>query len=89
MSIDMVWRCAVDTNAVELISGSITVLSETTYGDADCNGHTDIADLVYLVDYMFRGGPLLPCPVNLECDGDDEITVSELVCLVQWMFPRH
>lgn len=89
MSIDTVWRCAVDPDAVEVIAGSVTVLNETTYGDADCNGATDIGDLVYFVDYMFRGGPPLPCPLNLECDGDNEVTVTDLICLVDWMFPRH
>ena len=32
-------------------------------GDVDLNGHIDISDLVYLVAYMFDGGPSLPaCP---------------------------
>jgi len=89
MSIDIVWRCVTDTGTVHALNGSITVLDETTYGDADCNNSADIADLVYFVDFMFRDGPLLPCPKNLECDNDAEITVTDLICLVEWMFPRH
>ena len=31
--------------------------------DVNADGATDIADLVYLVDYMFNAGPApLPCP---------------------------
>lgn len=87
ISIDSSWVCVLDTNAVQVFDGSVTVLLPPLYGDANCNGAIDIADLVYLVDYMFCGGPPILCPENVDCDGDGVITIADLVCLVEWMFP--
>ncbi len=87
-SIDVLWfngNCHLDTAAVHILPGSVTVL-RYDYGDADCSGVADIADLVYTVEYMFAGGPPMPCAHNVECDGDDVITVTDLICLVDWMF---
>jgi len=66
-------------------------------GDIDYNGAAviDIADLVYLVDYMFTGGPAPACweETNVDCsddgngtDGPEDIDISDLVYLVDYMF---
>ena len=86
-SIDSSWVCVLDTNAVQVLDGSVTVLLPPLYGDVNCNGSVDIADLVYVVDYMFCGGPPSPCEENFDCDDDGLITITDLVCLVEWMFP--
>ena len=56
-------------------------------GDLDGNGTLgDIADLVYLVDYMFNGGPP---PTNMDAanlDGIGGIDIADLVYLVDYMF---
>ena len=46
----------------------------------------DIADLVYLVDYMFNGGPPSPCPDEADMNGDSAIDIADLVYLVDYMF---
>ena len=48
----------------------------------------DIADLVYMVQYMFRDGPEPVCAAEANCDGSiDEITdIADLVYMVQYMF---
>ena len=57
--------------------------------DYDEEDQTDISDLVYLVDYMFTGGPP---PVSTEeadmnCSGGDTpIDIADLVYLVDYMF---
>ncbi len=88
-SIDSSWVCVLDTNAVQVLDGSVTVLvpPPPLYGDVNCNGSVDIADLVYFVDYMFLGGPPSPCEENFDCDDDGLITITDLICLVDWMFP--
>jgi len=57
-------------------------------GDIDTNGDgPDISDLVYLVDWMFTGGP--PPAVMDAADVDNsggEIDISDLVYLVDYMF---
>ena len=81
--------CYPDTTVVQVFDGSVTVLLPdwTLYGDADCSGQVDISDLVYMVDYMFLGGPPSPCEENIDCDHDNRITITDLICLVEWMFP--
>ena len=57
-------------------------------GDVDNNGSgPDISDLVYLVDWMFNGGP--PPPVLLQADVDGSggiIDIADLVYLADFMF---
>jgi len=56
-------------------------------GDLDGDGAVAvIADLVYLVDYMFNGGPP---PVNMDAanvDGLNGINIADLIYLVDYMF---
>jgi hypothetical protein len=59
--------------------------------DYDAKDNIDISDLVYLVDYMFNGGPAPPCwsECNVDAVGPDEATgidISDLVYLVDYMF---
>jgi len=57
-------------------------------GDVDNSGDgPDISDIVYLVDWMFRGGPAAPCEEQADVDnsgGDPDI--SDLVYMVDYMF---
>jgi len=60
-------------------------------GDIDHSGGTtpiDISDLVYLVDFMFSGGPEPPCSDEGDVDGSGvaPIDISDLVYLVDYMF---
>jgi len=53
--------------------------------DGDFTG-PNIADLVYLVDFMFNSGPPPPHPPSVDFDFDLDITISDLVYLVDYMF---
>ena len=58
-------------------------------GDIDYSGGIiDIADLVYLVDYMFNAGPAPPCFEEGDVDGSGvaPIDIADLVYLVDYMF---
>ncbi len=62
-------------------------------GNVDYDGadQIDISDLVYLVDYMFNGGPAPVCwpEANINANGPDDqsgIDISDLVYLVDYMF---
>ncbi len=55
--------------------------------DVDGDGAgPNIADLVYMVDYMFNSGPPPPHPPSVDFDFDSEITIADLVFLVDYMF---
>jgi len=63
-------------------------VSDFICGDIDNNGSPiiDIADLVYLVEWMFQGGPPPPVMQAADLDGSDNIDISDLVYLVEYMF---
>jgi len=57
--------------------------------DFDPGDAIDIADLVWLVDFMFTGGPTPPCMEEADIDGSGlglPIDISDLVYLVDYMF---
>ena len=57
------------------------------YGDVDWSGEINIADLVYLVVYMFEHGPgPMPDRQVGSCDCNPVITIADLLWLVDWMF---
>jgi len=86
----------VDTIMAQIdAGGSVVDVSQTaavTYyacGDADFSGDMpDIADLVYLVAYMFSGGPAPPHLqiVDMNGDGNPIPDIADLVYMVNFMF---
>ena len=59
-------------------------------GDVDHSGvpPVDIADLVYLVDFMFNAGPVPDCfdEGDVDASGVEPIDIADLVYLVDFMF---
>jgi len=75
--------------------GALIVLNQrpvvTYYRCGDIDGTltdlVDIADLIYLVDYMFSGGPTPPILPAVDVDGSSgEPDIADLVYLVDYMF---
>ena len=81
--IDTIW--VLDTSVVEIINGSITVV-EGFCGDIDGAGGVNVADLTFLVGYLFRGGSPPPDIWTADCDGSGSIDVSDLTCFVCYLF---
>jgi hypothetical protein len=55
-------------------------------GDANGNGIVDVGDIIYLVQYCFRGGPA-PSPVDAgdaNCNG--EVTAGDIIYLVNYLY---
>lgn len=55
-------------------------------GDVDHSGAINVADLIYLVDYIFFGGDPPPCPEEGDVDGSGAINVADLTYLVEYIF---
>ncbi len=55
-------------------------------GDVDGSGEIDIADLVYLSEYMFNFGPPPVSETAGDVDASGELDISDLVYLVDYMF---
>ncbi len=58
-----------------------------TFGDANGNGIVNISDVVYIINYIFNGGPA-PIPIFITGDVDCNriITISDCVYLINWIF---
>jgi TolB protein len=55
-------------------------------GDADNSGSIDISDVIYLINYIFKSGPV---PVSLilgDCNNDEEVTICDVVYLINYLF---
>mgnify|MGYP006280730905 CR=1 FL=1 len=82
------WRVrAFDKTGLSTLSEFSKDFWTWTLGDLDHNHSVDIADLVYLVSYMFQSGqapyPLYIADINGDCVGPD---ISDLIYLVTYMF---
>ncbi len=54
--------------------------------DGDVGDQVNVADLTFLVDYLFRGGPAPPCFEEGDVNGDGAINVADLTYLVDYLF---
>jgi C1A family cysteine protease len=58
-------------------------------GNVDASGDIDITDLVYLVNFMFKDGPAVPCYEEGDLNGSGgQIDIADLVYLVNFMFKQ-
>jgi len=68
----------------------LDVSSAFVCGDIDNDGEgPNIADLVYLVTYMFQDGPEPPCLEEADINGDEVVPypdIADLVYMVNYMF---
>jgi hypothetical protein len=66
--------------------GAFEVGCDYTCGDADGNGMVNIADGVYLISYIFGGGPP-PSPLLVgDCDCNEIVNVADVVYLITYIF---
>ncbi|MDH4035742.1 MAG: hypothetical protein OEV80_18265, partial [candidate division Zixibacteria bacterium] len=79
------WQTDIMTTIIEGPSCCMTPIRGNV--DYDPGDIIDISDLVYLVDYMFTGGPAPPCfeEADMDCSGGI-IDIADLVYLVDYMF---
>ncbi len=55
-------------------------------GDVNYDKAINVADLTYLVDYLFRGGSSPPCFEEGDVNGDGAINIADLTYLVDHLF---
>jgi hypothetical protein len=54
--------------------------------DADANGDVDIADAVYLIAYIFAGGPAPNPKLRGDADCSNSVDISDAVYLISYIF---
>ncbi len=55
-------------------------------GDADLSNQINVADLTFLVNYIFKGGPLPPCMAEGDVNADGIVLVDDLTLMVNYIF---
>jgi len=55
-------------------------------GNVDRDNGINVADLTYLVNFLFFGGPAPPCPEEGNVDGSSATNVADLTYLVDYIF---
>jgi hypothetical protein len=56
-------------------------------GDADNNGSVSIGDAVYLINYIFGGGPYPPVWASVtSIDGNAAVSIGDAVYLINFIF---
>ena len=86
LRIDPESPCAPPNNDCAILMGAWPVGCEMICGDADRSGDVDIDDAVYLINYIFGGGPP-PIPIesgDTDCSGDTDI--DDVVYLINFIF---
>jgi parallel beta-helix repeat protein len=57
------------------------------YGDANADGVINLGDVVYLINYLFRGGsPPIPAECVGDCNGDCIVDLGDVVYLINYLF---
>ena len=73
--------------SVVTVSGGYACPITTAPGDVDVNGSITLADVVYMVDFVFRSGDEPgPCKANGDVDCNGRIAPSDIIFLVNHVF---
>jgi hypothetical protein len=56
-------------------------------GDVNFDGKVDIIDVVFLLNYLFKDGPLPPHPISADVDSANKvIDIQDVVYLLSYLF---
>lgn len=55
-------------------------------GDVDHSGAVNVADIIYLVDFFFFGGPYPPCEAEADITANGAVSISDLTYLIDYLF---
>ncbi len=81
------WKVkAIDGFGGETTSNQVFTCSTLLMGDANSDGNIDVGDAVYLITYVFRGGPP-PDPIEAgDANCDSDCNVGDAVFLISYIF---
>lgn len=66
-----------------LLSGAINLLA---CGDVNLDNNVNLLDIVFLIDYKFKGGPAPQYPALADIDGDGVFNILDIVFLIDYKF---
>lgn len=77
--------CGLAATSVEVAFPPLSVGSYRT-SDGNGDGKIDIADPIYLVNFLFREGPAFPCLEAADANGDEMVDLSDATYVIQYLF---
>ncbi len=57
-----------------------------TAGDANKDGKSNIADITFLISFIFTGGSAPECRDQADANGDNKVNIADVTYLVSWIF---
>ena len=54
--------------------------------DANDDGKNDIADSIYIINELYRGGPPTACPDAADCNDDEMVDLSDAIYGIEYQF---
>jgi hypothetical protein len=79
-------RDSTDTGTVEITVVPYNVAPSTMPGDVNGDGNVDVSDIVFILNYMFQGGPPPNPPAAGDVNGDCFIGLSDLIWLINYLY---
>lgn len=70
----------------QLLVTSIGQSLEYVWGDANNSGEVDVDDVVFLFDYVFRGGSPPEFWNSADPSGDGQLDIDDVIALIGWVF---
>ncbi|MCH7879286.1 MAG: dockerin type I repeat-containing protein, partial [candidate division Zixibacteria bacterium] len=55
-------------------------------GDANNDTKTNIADVVFLISWLFTGGASPACCAEGSANGDGKINIADVTYIISWLF---
>ena len=71
--------------AIEAVAG-VSSVGPFLRGDANIDLRINIADTIWMLSYLFSGGPMPQCKAAANSNGDDRINIADPVYSLNWLF---
>lgn len=87
-SVDVTLTAAVRSSQGIPLDGdySWSFTTTTDRGDCNCDGIIDLADVIFLLNYLYKGGPA-PAPLELgDVNCDDILDLADVIYLINFLF---
>ncbi len=72
--------------AKRFLPGRPFIFGGVKYGDANSDGNVSVADVVYLISYLFKGGQPPNPQIEGDANGDGQVSVADVVYLISYLF---
>ncbi len=66
--------------------GAGTTICCETAGDASGDGRTNIADVSFVIAWMFSNGPDPDCCAEASANGDSKLNIADVTYIIAWLF---